>query len=266
MNLLHFPGSMNGRAFHFPTAAGLLLLVAAHAVHAAQACVPETSAPDYSGELVAIPAGRVVMGGPGGDRDERPARTTDLNAFSMGRTEVTLGWYLRCMADGACTAPTWWSIGYFEDVPEGLSPEERMRLPVTGVSWRQAQDFCRWLGPEYALPSEAEWEYAAGGGRNSRYPWGDDPKGRRADGSESQRLRPSPASKPNPFGLHDLATGAWEWVQDCYAYRKGACVSRTTKGGSWSEHTWNLRVSNKSFGLESEGYKGLGFRVVRRAP
>ena len=220
----------------------------------------------YASELVAIPAGRFTMGGPGGDRDERPGREVDVAAFSLGRTEVTLGWYLHCMAEGACEPPSWWSIGYFEEIDKGLKPEARMRLPVTGVSWRQAQAFCRWLGPGYALPTEAEWEYAAGGGKNFKYPWGNDPKGRREDASASNRLRPAPSSKPNAFGLHDLATGAWEWVHDCYAEREGACLTRTTKGGSWSEHTWNLRVANKSFGLENEGYKGLGFRVVYRAP
>jgi formylglycine-generating enzyme required for sulfatase activity len=262
--LFHLRDFMSLRSPRFPSA--LPALSGLFALFAFVAASPSFALDPYAEELVAIPAGRVVMGGPGGDRDERPAREAAVAAFSIGRTEVTLGWYLRCMAAGACSPPTWWSIGYFEEIPKGLKPEERMRLPVTGVSWRQAQDFCRWLGPGYALPTEAEWEHAAAGGKNFRYPWGDDPEGRREDGSASHRLRPAPASKPNPFGLHDLATGAWEWVDDCYARRGGKCISRTTKGGSWSEHTWNLRVANKSFGLENEGYKGLGFRVVYRAP
>ncbi len=183
----------------------------------------------------------------------------------MGRSEVTLGWYLRCMADSVCEVPSWWSIGYFEDVPSRLTPTERSNLPVTGISWRQAQLFCKWLGPDYSLPSEAEWEYAAGGGRNSKYPWGDNEKDR-FQGIRPRFLTPVATAAPNPLGLYDLGR-VWEWVQDCQeADANGVCIHRITKGGSWSELIWNLRVANKSYGLEDEGYKGLGFRVVHHAP
>lgn len=211
------------------------------------------------------------MGSTEGDRDERPVREVIVGDFEMGRTEVTVGWYLRCMADGVCAAPTWWFIGYFEETASGMTPAERARLPMTGISWRDAQAFCRWLGPDYALPTEAEWEYAAGAAdtlsARRKYPWGDDPRDRIRLAGTRRHLMPSASATPNAFGLHDMAGGAWEWTQDCYgpARKDGTCSQRVTKGGSWSDHTWNLRVANKSHGLETAGYKGLGFRVVRRA-
>lgn len=238
--------------------AGLFLLLSATCLGAA--------APDYSAELVPIPAGRFHMGSTEGDRDERPVREVGVDGFEMGRTEVTVGWYLLCMADGACGAPSWWSVGYFEETAPELTPAERARLPVTGVSWQEAGAFCRWLGPGYALPTEAEWEFAAGAGAR-KFPWGNDPRERLREAGTRRRLMPSASARPNAFGLHDMAGGAWEWVQDCYGPLRpdGTCARRVTKGGSWSDRTWNLRVANKSHGLEAVGYKGLGFRVVRRA-
>jgi formylglycine-generating enzyme required for sulfatase activity len=228
--------------------------------------MPCVAAPDYSSELIAIPGGTFRMGSADGDRDERPVREVAVEAYRMGRTEVTVGWYLRCMADGACQAPTWWSMGYFEETASSLTAEERARLPVTGVSWRDARDFCRWLGPDYDLPTEAEWEHAAGAAGTRVYPWGNDARDRIAQAGTRRRLMPAASAQPGPHGLHDLAGGAWEWTLDCYDPPRGdaACLRRVTKGGSWSDHTWNLRVANKSHGLETAGYKGLGFRVVRR--
>ena len=219
----------------------------------------------YASELVKIPGGSFQMGSQDGNRDERPAHSVIAKDFSMGRDEVTLGWYMRCMADSVCEAPSWWSIGYFEDVHGKLTPEERSNLPITGISWRQAQLFCRWLGSGYSLPTEAEWEYAAGAAKNWKYPWGDDGKKRFA-GIRPRFLTPVASTPANPLGLYDFGK-VWEWVNDCYeSLASDDCRHRITKGGSWSELIWNLRVANKSYGLEDEGYKGLGFRVVYHAP
>jgi len=219
----------------------------------------------YASELVNIPAGSFRMGSDHGDRDERPVHTVNVPTFQIGRSEVTLGWYLRCMADSVCEAPSWWPIGYFEDVPPHLTPTQRSNLPVTGVSWRQAKLFCKWLGVGYDLPSEAEWEYVAGAGQNWKYPWGNHEKDR-FHGVRPRYLTPVVTATPNPLGVYGVGL-VWEWVSDCYeADKNGVCIHRTTKGGSWSELIWNLRVANKSYGLEDEGYKGLGFRVVYHAP
>lgn len=246
----------------------VVLCVAVLAEPAESAAVTDTKG--YAAVLVPIAGGTFQMGSVEGDRDERPVHEVTVTSFSMGNTEVTVAWYLRCMADGVCEPPTWWSTGYFEEVSPSLTTAERMQLPVTGVSWRQAKVFCRWLGAGYDLPTEAEWEFAASAGKGWKYPWGDDPQDRYKGASNPRQLMPAASFPASPLGLFDLGGGVWEWVDDCYkteSGRKGkACSTRVTKGGSWSDHTWNLRVANKSYGLESEGFKGLGFRVVYRAP
>ena len=218
----------------------------------------------YASELITVPAGSFRMGSLIGAADERPVRTVAVNAFAMARSEVTVGWYLRCMADGSCEPPTWWGIGYFETRTRAGTPKEAMALPITGVSWRQARAFCAWLGPGYNLPSEAEWEYAAGAARGWVYPWGDAAADRESKSPPRDYLAPVGAGGPNPLGLYDFGSSVWEWVLDCYDRADGGagCAKRATKGGSWSEYLWNLRVANRSFGFEEQGYRGLGFRVV----
>ena len=225
----------------------------------------------YLLEMTSIPAGTFRMGSEIGNKDERPIRDVAVAGFMMGRTEVTVGWYLRCMADGICEAPSWWSIGYFEDVQGHTTPAASMALPITGISWKQARMFCAWLGPEFSLPTEAEWEYAAGAGKSQVYSWGDRAEDRFQGAQRPQEpkgLMPVASSPANALGLFDMGGGVWEWVLDCYKEdkRTRACTHRVSKGGSWSEHLWNLRVANRSFGLEDQGYKGLGFRVVYHAP
>jgi formylglycine-generating enzyme required for sulfatase activity len=218
----------------------------------------------YRSEMVSVPAGSFKMGSVIGAADERPVRTVEVKAFTMARTEVTVAWYLRCMADAACEPPTWWRIGYFESNIRTQSWRENMQLPITGVSWRQARAFCAWLGPGYDLPTEAEWEYAAGAGVGWVYPWGDAAEERETYSRKREFLATVGSMGPNPLGLYDFGASVWEWTLDCYDRSKTGpdCAKRATKGGSWSEHLWNLRVANRSFGFEEQGYRGLGFRVV----
>lgn len=217
--------------------------------------------------LVAIPGGTFRMGSLDGDADERPVRQVAVAPFEMGRTEVTIGEYLRCMADAACSPPDWWDRGYSEETAPLRDEAKRMALPVTGVSWDQARQYCRWLGKGYDLPTEAEWEYAAGGAFGLAYPWGNDPAGDRRQRLH-RKLSPVGSDSASSFGLFGMAGNAWEWTRDCYDPPVGSdtsCSRRSARGGSWSEHIWNLRLSNRSFGLAKQGYKGLGFRIVRHA-
>jgi formylglycine-generating enzyme required for sulfatase activity len=162
--------------------------------------------------MVAVPAGRLIMGSDDGEGDERPGHPVRVSAFLLDRTEVTVGSYRRCVQAGRCAAPR--------------RPQDDDRLPVTWVSWRDAVRYCRFAGKR--LPTEAEWERAARGDDGRTYPWGDQPDCARANFGnyrdegrcphnpgrpEIVGQRPAGAS---PFGALDLAGNVWEWVADRY--------------------------------------------------
>ena len=104
-------------------------------------------------------------------------------------------------------------------------------LPVVQVAWADAVAYARWLGRD--LPTEAEWEYAAQGGRGShRFVWGDapfDPNAPQANvwqgvfprldtGEDGYRMQASPVGcfPPNGYGLYDMAGDVWQWTRDWY--------------------------------------------------
>jgi formylglycine-generating enzyme required for sulfatase activity len=98
--------------------------------------------------------------------------------------------------------------------------------PVINVSWKDAVAYAEWLseqtGKRYRLPSEAEWEYAAGAGTETKYWWGNEVGINRAncDGCGSQwdnkQTAPVGSFDANPLGLYDTAGKVFEWVQDCW--------------------------------------------------
>jgi formylglycine-generating enzyme required for sulfatase activity len=123
--------------------------------------------------------------GKGLDR-ERPVHEVSLQAFAIGRYPVTVGEYLSFVEATQGHAPEWLEEGseyhietgtkdYYRRVGMSL---ENTRHPVVGVSWEDARAYCEWLseqtGEEYALPTEAEWEYACRVGSETAYCFGDD--------------------------------------------------------------------------------------------
>ena len=153
-------------------------------------------------------------------------------------------------------------------------------MPAADVSWNDAKAFCEQYG--YALPTEAEWEYAARGGSVTRWSFGDDEErlGNYAWFYKNSESRAHPVRKrlPNPLGLYDMHGNVWEWVEDCYeaeAYQDrssplvdpkvgGSCKFRALRGGSaWFVPRY-LRSANRNwYGPEGRG-DYVGFRCVRR--
>lgn len=183
-------------------------------------------------------------------------------------------------------------------------------FPVVGVTWEQAQAFCHWRNEmykhvskmpraqEYRLPTEAEWEYAARGGRhNASYPWGG-PYIRDAKGCFMANFKPMrgnytedgyfiPAAvgtyDPNDFGLYDMAGNVAEWIDDTYdettssfaldmnpSYKYEAREGDTKimkrkviKGGSWKDVGAYLQCGMRDFEYQDVCRPSIGFRCVR---
>ena len=228
------------------------------------------------GNMVVIPAGTFRMGclsNEDCEDDEKPVHEVRVPSFALSKYEVTFAQWNVCIADGVCPrASDCWGWGH--------------QLPVI-VSWDDAQAYARWLstttGDAYRLPSEAEWEYAARAGTETRYHWGDDVGTGKArcwgcDG-EWNRTAPVGSFEPNAFGLHDMHGNVGEWVEDCYmiggtydgAPSDGSarvteyCRFRAIRGGGFVGSPKDIRAAARGAAAPDNTSDYLpGFRVARR--
>ncbi|HEY7409966.1 MAG TPA: SUMF1/EgtB/PvdO family nonheme iron enzyme [Vicinamibacteria bacterium] len=221
-------------------------------------------------EPVAVPGGAFLMGAEDGRPDERPVHRVAVAPFAMARTPITRAQYAVFLAEGEAEPPPWWSDADFADPLQ----------PVVGVTWFDAVAYAAWLsartGARWRLPTEAEWERAARGGREgARTAWGDAlPAGEVPEGA----LRgPWPVGRgaPNGYGLCDAGTIVHEWCLDWYApdYYGVAPASdprgpadgerRASRGGSWRHHVRWSPPSARSSLPPAFRYADYGFRVVR---
>lgn len=219
-----------------------------------------------------IPAGSYSMGSPGFSTnfDERPSHTVSLDGFAMSRYEVTVSDYRQFLA----------ATGRDSSFLRGRDG----KLPVTNVSWVEAQQYVKWLseqtGRRYRLPSEAEWEFAAGAGAQTVYWWGNDMLADKANcfgcgGPLDNKLAEVGSFEANIFGLHDMSGNVMEWVQDCVnpsyngapldgaAWTRGDCKKRIVRGGAYNTPADNLRTRKRdSYALDSR-LDNIGLRIVR---
>ncbi len=177
--------------------------------------------------------------------------------------------------------------------------------PVVGVSWVAAQYFCKWrtniyneyrtnegmfASMAFRLPTEAEWEWAARGGKaGAKYPWGNpytmNGKGCFLANFKPQRgnfdmdgyayTAPANAYNPNDFGLYNMSGNVAEWTLDAYADNSTMMTwdmnprndlpdepRKIVKGGSWKDVAYFLQVGTRSYELETEKRSYLGFRCI----
>jgi sulfatase modifying factor 1 len=199
---------------------------------------------------------------------------------------------------GVVDAPWWRQVdGADWRHPEGPQSDlgGREEHPVLHVSWNDAMAFCAWSGTR--LPTEAEWEYAARGGRvRQRFPWGAElepggahrmnvfqgvfPGGNtRADGYAG--TAPADAFEPNDYGLYNMTGNVWEWCGDWFHPGSYAAsriddptgpstgTHRVMRGGSYLCHASycnRYRVDARSANDPESSTGNVGFRVVRETP
>jgi formylglycine-generating enzyme required for sulfatase activity len=224
--------------------------------------------------MVVIPGGDFDMGS-SLNEFEKPVHRVAVRRFAIGRYEVTFREWDLCVAAGACK---------HRPDDRGWGRGDR---PVIDVSWSDARTYAAWLsqktGQKYRLPSEAEWEYAARGGKNSLFWWGDRIQQGRANCRDcgtggTAQTRPVGSFQPNGYGIYDTAGNVAEWVDDCWndSYRgapnngtpwnSGQCQQRSLRGGSFASQSGYLR-SQARFRYDADvRYYANGFRLVRELP
>ncbi len=277
-----------------------------------------------SDDFVRVPGGTYRMGSTAGSIDEKPLHAVRVSDFLIGKYEVTNAQFVEFLnAKGNQTegGSPWIDL-------DGSSLGERCRIrqsedsfvvesgfenhPVVLVSWygacayadwlsqreglrpchsgTGAQKSCDWGADGYRLPTEAEWEYAAGGGAGSRTKWaGINKRGQMEDfmwfqdnaaaqgqDAPGYGLQPVGKRQPNALGLYDMSGNVWEWCWDWYKadyYAQNERLDpqgpssgsyRVLRGGSWTGTPDLCQVANRdNYNPASHGISH-GFRLVRR--
>jgi formylglycine-generating enzyme required for sulfatase activity len=248
---------------------------------------PAVAPPD----MVIVEGGAFKMGDTSGDGqpDEKPAHAVTVSSFSISKYEVTFDQYEAFCAEMGRRRP--WDANW-----------GRGRRPVINVSWYDAAEYCNWLSREqglspfytigvrtvemnwsadgYRLPTEAEWEYAARGGRKTkgtRYAGGAAPDTVAwYSASSANKTQPVGGKQPNELGLYDMSGNVREWCNDWYDPKYYAASpgsdprgpdanpDRVVRGGSWVNRSEDIRVYSRDEWMAESG-DSVGFRPARPA-
>ncbi len=269
-------------------------------------------------KLVLVPGGYFLQGDTLGNNDEKPTRKIRISDFYIGETELTRAQFQEFIettgyqtdAERGEGSYIWSSLGWVKkagiswrhDETGRLRPAAAGEYPVVHVSWFDAARYCNWLsavqkfkpvyifendsvkidtaGNGFRLPTEAEWEFAAGGGNTrencsfsgsaylSEVAW--------YSGNAQKGAHPVGQKKANTLGLFDCSGNVWEWCQDWYAPDSytglpdslnpagpASGVVRAIRGGSWSNNPGHCRISNRSSRYPDGRDCNLGFRLAR---
>jgi formylglycine-generating enzyme required for sulfatase activity len=218
-----------------------------------------------------IPGGTFTMGGADDEatEDEKPLRTIMLPSFGMARFPVTQELYA-AIIDGAN--------------PSSLKGKDR---PVENVSWDEVQQFIQALNEKtgrtqakwrYYLPSEAQWEYAARGGKGG-FKYAGSNKLKEVgwfDTNSHRETKPVGLKLPNVLGLYDLSGNVWEWCEDdWHSFYKDAPKNdgsawvdipergsdRVGRGGGWRSYPRDCRVACRFGWPPDYRFDNIGFRL-----
>ncbi|MBQ7042507.1 MAG: SUMF1/EgtB/PvdO family nonheme iron enzyme [Muribaculaceae bacterium] len=219
--------------------------------------------------MILVKNGMFKMGTPkeqGGDDDERPVHWVTISKdFYMGETEVT---------------QELWEYVMYENPSASIDPQK----PVESITWVECQEFIKRLnsitGYNFRLPTEAEWEYAAKGGNNSkktRYSGSNNPEDVAWYYKNCNSTQIVKTKKPNELGLYDMSGNVWEFCFDNKGnYDKedvtdpvcaNSSKNRVRRGGSWeSEKVDQLRTGFRRRAEQDVALKNVGFRLVMDVP
>lgn len=222
--------------------------------------------------MVFIKGGCFIMGNDFAQADEKPEHEVCLDDFYMDKYEVTQERWEKVM---------------------GFNPSKHIGkdFPVEQVNYFDIQEFIEASNGNCRLPSEAEWEYAAGLGIQANYYWGNimDPDYAWYVDNSGKTTHAVGQKKPNQFGLYDILGNVWEWVEDWYEPYYSALVRdnpkgpangeyKVIRGGGFDSSAGALRITNRIWlhpknrvyskvnlygGAVNEVYNYIGFRCAK---
>lgn len=241
--------------------------------------------PTQHSEMVLIAAGTFLMGSQERYINEHPIHEVELSAFYMDARVVTNREFQQFIQENPewskdRITPEMADQDYLNLWIDGRCPDELLDYSVINVSQVAAEAFARWIGKR--LPTEAEWEYAAGG--PERYTWSTsnafDPEQYvcALDGNQPKGALPA-QRKPNSWGLFDMCGLGWEWVQDRYEddyYARSprcnplngslATEYSVLRGGcAYTDDPFYLRIYIRGRSFPQACHEDYGFRCARDA-
>lgn len=226
--------------------------------------------------MVNVPAGRIKLGLPACPPRSglhwvwHTGATVEVAAFKLSRTHVTNAEYRAFLRATGRPPPDYLERPGFDGPMQ----------PVVGVSWEDAGAYSDWLaartGKPYRLPTDAEYEYAARGGRaDAIFPWGDALDPRFACFGGQAAPRPVGSFDPNGFGLHDMIGNAWTWCRDRFEdvsagvrainrpTGRDPAGNRVVRGGSYQTcHYLNLWIAYRHEDPPDLRHESIGLRVA----
>jgi len=237
-------------------------------------------------EMVVVPAGDFTMGRDDGPQDERPAHRLMLPAFQIDRLPVTNAQFAEFLNARGHSSPAGERYYDHDDgdarihAVNGSYSADRgfEHHPAVEPSWLGAREYCAWRGKR--LPTEAEWEKAARGVDQRRYPWGNDaPTPARAQFAarfnETAAVEQFSAGA-SPFGVLGMAGNAWHWVSSAYRpypYRADDGREdptpgpvRATRGGGHDSPAAEITTTQRGRNLSRNpraGHHNISFRCAK---
>jgi formylglycine-generating enzyme required for sulfatase activity/class 3 adenylate cyclase len=218
-------------------------------------------------EMKTVRGGSFTMGS-NDDLTEKPTHQVTVKPFAIGQYPVSVREWNDCATAKVCA----------------FMATGKDDAPITNVSWSDTKQFIGWLvsatGKLYRLPSEAEWEYAARAGTQTKYWWGDQLQAGMANCKNCNDITGTEqpvkvgSFRPNPFGLYDMGGSVDQWVEDCWhknyqgapadgsAWVEGDCGSHVIRSGSWKNDATYVRPSNRDSYDTNVRYPTHGFRLA----
>lgn len=216
-----------------------------------------------STEGMAYFSGGTFLMGNNAVREEAPEEEVHVTPFWMDIYPVTVAQYARYLKETGAPEPRFWRDSQLNGAEQ----------PVVGIDWHEAAAYAAWAGK--SLPGEAQWEFAARGRENRKFPWGNLPPDSTRCNYRNYLGMPSIVTMhedgSTPEGLFDMAGNVYEWTRDPYVpyvqQRKGnneaeTAARKAVRGGCYESGTEELTTTSRRGFFQNVRQRNIGFRCV----